>query len=114
MNYKITSQSGISVVTFQGGIEKGDKEALTQCAQDLLTDDVKSVVLFFKEVDNIDNIALRDLTLLQHNIRQKNIPIRLTVSNNMIKTLLIDKGVVRTSELSNTISEAILAASRLP
>ncbi len=113
MNYKITRQNDISVVTFLGGIERGDKDLILKCCEDVLSHNVRSVVLFFKEVDSIDALALRDLTLLQHHIRQKNIRIRLTVINNNIRSFLIEKGIVRNGELNNSISEAIMAASRV-
>lgn len=106
MNYKIVSQKKIAVLTISGNIGKDDKDSLINCSKELLENDSDSVVLYFKNVTSIEAIILRELTLLQHEIRQKK-RLKVVGLNLQLKNYLAEKGVIRSNELGANFNEVI-------
>ena len=113
MNYKIVSQKKIAVLTISGNIGKDDKDSLMNCSKELLEDDSESVVLYFKNVTSIESIILRELTLLQHEVRQKK-RLKVVGLNLQLKTFLTEKGVIRSSEVGANFNEVIFTLNKMP
>lgn len=108
MKYNIVAQKNIAVLTLSGNIGKEDKESLGTCSKELLESDADSVVLYFKNVTQIEAMILRDLTLLQHEIRQRK-RLKVVGLNLQLKTFLSDKGVIRSNELGSNLSEVLFS-----
>src|SRR5690349_547268 len=103
--YKITSKNGVSVVTFKGKLSKETKDQLETCRQEIVSDKSNLVIFYFKEVPTIDPSVFREFTLLQQEIRKKNIPLYLTGLDSATKQYLIDRAVVRLSELKKSLHD---------
>lgn len=97
MNYEIVTQKNISILTLTGDISKDDKEKLTGSLGELLSAKSNAVIIYFKNVSVIENGVLRELTILQHEVRQKK-KLSITGLNSQLKTYLVDKGVIRPGE----------------
>lgn len=113
MNFKIIEQREIAIVTISGNIGREDKESLASCTQELTKSPAKSVVIYFKNVTQIENLILRELTLLQHEMRQNNKRLRLVGLSLQLRSLLIEKGVIRSNELGTNLNEVIFSLNKL-
>ena len=71
MNYQIVTQKKISILTLAGDISKDDKDSITGSVPELLSAESEAVIIYFKNVSSIEPAVLRDLTMLQHELRQK-------------------------------------------
>lgn len=103
--YKITSKNGVSIVTFKGKLTKETKDHLESCRQEISTDTSTLVIFYFKEVPAVDPAVFREFTLLQQEIRKKNVPLYLTGLDNSTKQYLVDRAVVRLSELKKSLHD---------
>lgn len=113
MDYKIITKNNIYIVTLSGNLERKDKDLLTACSKELEEANAKSIVLHFKNVTSIDPLMLRDLTLFQHEIRKRNVRLKIVGLNLQLKTLLSEKGVIRSNEIEANLSEVLFSLSKL-
>lgn len=111
MNYKIVTLNNVSILMISGNIGKDDKEALNSCSNELLTTEAASVILYFKNVTSIEVPALRELTLLQHEIR-KTKTLKVVGLNLQLKTYLTEKGVIRGNELGTNLNEVLFSLNK--
>lgn len=107
MKYKIISQNGISVLTLSGDISREDKEGLLACSTEIKNVETDSVVIYFKNVSSIDPQLHRELTLLQHELRKNNKRLQVVGLNLQLKTLLAEKGVIRSNEVGASLNEVL-------
>jgi anti-anti-sigma regulatory factor len=112
MDYKFFFQNSIAIVTLTGDIGRKDKESLSNCTKEILEKELSSVVIVFKNVNAIETSVFRELTLLQHEIRRKNIDLWIVGMSMSIKVALIDKGVIRTQEIKSSLPEALEAINK--
>lgn len=104
--YKCISKNNLTVVTFKGRFNKEALEGLGQCRQELTGSEAKFVIFLFKDVPVIDVVVNRELTLLQQELR-KSKQLYLVGMNRTLKLSLLDKGLIRQSELKESLEEAI-------
>ncbi|HXH32623.1 MAG TPA: STAS domain-containing protein [Bacteriovoracaceae bacterium] len=104
---KITSKFGYEVITLSGRITKDAKDNLETCTQEIINSTSKTFILFFNDVSVVDNTVLRELTLLQQEIRKKKVELFLVGLGSEIKQQLIDKGIIRMSEVRKSLEEVV-------
>jgi hypothetical protein len=61
--------------------------------------DFNSAMIFFKNVEAVEASVFRELTLLQHEIRQKKDRLHIVGLKSNLKAVLGEKGVIRGSEV---------------
>ena len=105
--YNIKTKNDYAVVTLNGPMTKDAREQLEQCHQDLMLFEAKNIILYFKEVLTLDAGIYRELTLLQQDIRKKNKSLNLVGLCASKKQILVDKGVVRVTEVKTSLEEAL-------
>lgn len=103
--YKITSKNGVSIVTFKGKICRETRDQLESCRQEIMSDSSSFVIFYFKEVPAIDATVFREFTILQQEIRKKNVPLYLTGLDTATRQYLIDRAVVRLSEFKKSLQD---------
>ncbi len=103
--YKIASKNGVSILTIKGKLCKEAKDQLENCRQEILAANSTHMIIYFKDVTTIEPSVFREFTLLQQEIRKKNIPLYLTGLDNSTKQYLIDRAVVRLSEFKKSLQE---------
>ena len=97
VNYEIVTKKNVSILTLAGDICKDDKESLTESVPELLSAKSNAVIIYFKDVGNIETGVLRTLTLLQHEVRRKK-KLSIVGLNSQLKNYLQEKGVIRAGE----------------
>lgn len=107
--YKLIQQSRVSVITLKGRIGKDAKEHLEQCRKDIEELDADIIILLFKDVPVVDPAVFREVTLIQQDIRKKNIQLYLVGLSNTVKNYLNDRAIIRLSEVKNTLEEILSA-----
>lgn len=107
--YKITSKNDFVVVSFKGQMNKHAKDQLETCLQELISFDSKIIILLFKDIPTIDGAVLRQLTLIQQEIRKKNKRLALTGLSTILKNFLYDKGIIRLNEIHPSLEELLNA-----
>lgn len=107
MDYKIINQSGVVVTTINGSITRDDLDALVKCREELLRLTPRAVILNFRDTETIELGTFRELTLLQHEIRKQDAVIHILGLSLKMKNLLGEKGVIRGSEVGNTLREVL-------
>ena len=101
MNYRIKSHNNVCVVTLNGDIGRDDRDSLLACAEEIKKEDFQSAILLFQNVTSVEVGAYRELTLLQHEIRQKRDRLHVVGLKGELKEDLGEKGVIRFKELKN-------------
>lgn len=105
--YKIIEKNAFVIVSFQGKITKDAKDFLLKCQQELNQIQCRNVIFYFKDVPSVDHIALRELTLIQSEVRKNGLALNIVGLSHLLKQFLIEKGVVRASEIRNSLEEAL-------
>jgi hypothetical protein len=103
MNYKITTHNNVCVVAISGNISREDRDSLVKCIEEIKDQDFNSAMIFFKNVEAIEVAVFRELTMLQHEIRQKKDRLHLVGLKNTLKIALGEKGVIRGNEVIQDI-----------
>lgn len=107
MKHKIINQKNVSILTISEDISKLDAPLIEACTKELAEMKSSLTIINFKEVNNIDNIVLRELTVLQHEIRKSESVLKIVGLKPAVKNYLIDKGVIRQNEIKSTLDEAL-------
>ncbi len=107
MNYRIISQNSLTVINFEGSITRADRDALMTCMEEMKSLSSSAFILNFKNVSDVEYLLFRELTMLQHEVRRKNVDLVVAGLGMKLKALLLEKGVVRVSELKGSVGEAI-------
>ena len=105
---KITSKFGYEVITLTGRITKDAKDNLETCTQEVINSKSKTFILFFNDVPYVENTVLRELTILQQEIRKKKVELYLVGLGLEVKQQLIDKGIIRIGEIRKSLEEVVL------
>ena len=106
MNYQIITQKNISILTLAGDISKEDRDSIALTVKELLSAQSETVIIYFKNVASIEVAVHRDLTMLQHEVRQKK---KLSVIglNSQLKNYLTEKGVIRSHEFRQELHDIL-------
>lgn len=103
--YKIASKNGVSLVTLKGKLCKEAKSQLENCLQEIMSANASHLILYFKDNTTIEPGVFREFTLLQQEIRKKNIPLYLTGLDASTKQYLLDRAVVRLNEIKKSLQD---------
>lgn len=110
MEYKIINQKSVSIIAFAGDITRHDKEVLEKCLKEVLDLKAELMIILFKNVNLVEPIAFRDLTLIQHEARKKSNELKVVGLNLNVKNILSMGGVIRLTEVKRSLDEALAAA----
>ena len=110
MIYKIINQKNVSIVTISGDITRHDKDLLEKCYKEVVEIlESKLMIILFKNVSMVEPVIFRELTMIQHDARKKNMDLRVVGLTMSVKNLLSRGGVIRLAEIKNTLDEALAA-----
>lgn len=101
--YKIVIQNDVMVVTFAGKMDRQSLQSIEACRKDILNDSPSLIILYFKDVTKIEHAVFREITVLQHEIRKKNIELYLSGLDNSTRDLLFDRAIIRASEYKKSL-----------
>lgn len=107
MKHKLINQKNVSILTISEDIVKEDGPALEACARELSEKKSILTIINFKEVNSIEAVVLRELTVLQHEIRKSESVLKIVGLKPAVKNYLIEKGIIRQSEIKATLDEAL-------
>lgn len=108
--YKLISKGEVAIVSFAGHLSKESRDKMAICQDEVMRSNVTMVVLFFRDVTNIDCNILRELVQIQHEMRKNNLKLFITGLSQSLKQLLDERGVIRGSEVKNSLEEALYQA----
>ncbi len=109
MKHKLINQMNVSILTISEDIAKEDGPLLAACAKELAEKKSTLTIINFKEVNNIEAVVLRELTVLQHAIRKSESDLKIVGLKPAVKSYLIEKGIIRQSEIKASLDEALRA-----
>jgi anti-anti-sigma regulatory factor len=101
--YKITSKNNVTIVNFSGKINKESKPQLQACREELVSHTSSMVIFYCKDVTVVEPCVFRELTMLQHEIRQKRIELYVAGLDSTTKQYLVDRAVIRLDESKKTL-----------
>lgn len=104
-DYKIVSKNTVTVITLSGKLNKESLDQLENCRKDLSQDPASVMILYFKDVPNVDPCVFRELTILQQEIRKKNVSLYVTGLDNNNRQYLLEKAIIRNSEIRKSLME---------
>ncbi len=107
MKHKLINQKNVSILTISEDILKEDGPILQACAKELAETKSVLTILNFKEVNTIEAIVLRELTVLQHEIRKSESALKIVGLKPAVKNYLIEKGIIRQNEIKASLDEAL-------
>lgn len=106
--YFVAANAPFLVVSFVGPIDKHSLEKLEKCETEMnLHDNLKFIILYFRDVSNVTTEAIPALTSMQKRIREKH-QLRICSLNPDLKQKLIKLGVVRGLELTDNLQVTLL------
>lgn len=106
-DYKIVDNNGVSIVSFKGKISRNAKSIFEACKKELSELQSKVIIFYFKDVTAVEHVALRDLVILQHEIRKNNQKVFITGLTATLKKDLYEKGVIRLDEVKANLEDAL-------
>lgn len=109
MKHKLINQKNVSILTISEDIVKEDGPLLEACAKELADKKSMLTIINFKEVNSIDVIVLRELTVLQHEIRKSESELKIVGLKPAVKNYLMEKGIIRQNEIKASLDEALRA-----
>lgn len=104
-SYTIVEKNQNIIVTFNGDMGRDAVEKLDDCQRRLVSMSGTNFIIYFRSVDKIEHSVFRNLTLLQKSLRDKNFPLWLVGLRPHLKALLNEKGLIRLSETTKSISD---------
>lgn len=107
MEYKIIDNNDVAIVTLKGKISRNAKSIFVECKNELFESHSKVIILYFKDVTGIEHVALRDLVILQHELRKNNQRVFITGLTSALKKDLSEKGAIRLDEIRANLEEAL-------
>lgn len=107
LDFFITAKKDIAVVAFSGSFGKECLETLERCVKELESQPVKSIVLAFHDVREVESRAISSLVKFQKQIRDRKCGLRLCFLKDDLKKLLLNAGAIRIEEIQGTLLDAI-------
>lgn len=104
--YKLVSKNGLTIVTFKGRMGKDARDQLKKCHDEVMKTESGIVIFLFKDVPTVDMAIYREITLLQQENR-KNRQVFVVGLNRSLKQVLLDKAIIRFSELRESLEETL-------
>lgn len=113
-NYHISQGKDIFVISLTGVLNGKATKQFQECLAKIEEADCRFLVLNFKDTTHIDSTAYRHLVQLQHSVRKdKGKAVRLCGINPSWKSLLVDNGIIRGSEIVDSMRAALLDIKKL-
>lgn len=110
--YFVAASAPFLVVSFVGRIDKDSLEKLEKAEAEMNSqENLKYVILYFREVPNVSLEAISALTGIQRRIREK-YQLRVCSLKPDLKQRLIRMGVVRGLELTDNLQTTLLDLKR--
>lgn len=107
-SYKVIQQNETIVISFSGVLNGRSLKKIDECVAKLHESKYRFLILDFKNTTKIESTAYRHLVQLQHMVRKvEGCTMRLCGVNPAWKSELIDQGVIRGSEITNTLKSAL-------
>ncbi|MBO9665455.1 MAG: STAS domain-containing protein [Bdellovibrio sp.] len=101
------------VVSLTGEISSYVVPALEACRQEILAkEEVRCVVFYFQNVDQISAEAIAWLAQVQREIRAREADLRLCSLKDTLREKLVRMGVVRSLEVTDDLKTALLSFGR--
>jgi anti-anti-sigma regulatory factor len=111
LQYFISVKGRILVATFVGSVEFSTIDILANCKAEIAeTEDIGFVILYFRDVETVSGDGIGSLTKMQIEIRTRSCDLNICSLKPNIKEKLLNMGVIRVSELSNNLPEALTAS----
>lgn len=105
--YLIAASPPFLVVSFVGQMNKDHLNKMEQCEREIFThENLKYIILYFRDVPNVTMDAIPFLTSLQMKIRTSR-QLKICSLKPELKEKLNKLGVIRASELCNNLQEAL-------
>ncbi len=108
-DYKLKVQGKMAVVNFSGTISHDPKERLDTCLKEVICSEAKIYFLLFNDVQAVEASALRELALIQQELRKKKCELWLVGIERELKKYLLDKGIIRLHELKSSLNDFVRA-----
>lgn len=109
--YAITQKQDIAVITLAGDIDRESKAILEKLHAEVLELQANLFIFHFKGVTTIDHSIYVELTVIQHDLRKQKLDLYILGLDPKLKNILVDKAIIRSSEIKKDMTEAL--ASRL-
>lgn len=106
-DFKTITKGDVKLMIFSGKLGKDCLGQLETCRKELGSSSAKIAVIHFKNVTAIDHCTYRDLVLLQQEIRKLNTNLFVTGLDTSQKQALLDKAVIRQSEIRKGLEEIL-------
>lgn len=103
MKYKIVDKNDVAIITIKGKISRDIEE----CKNQIINSTSKNIIFNFKDVTDVEHIALRSLVLLQHELRQNNQKVFVTGLSALLRKDLSNKGIIRSDEVFRGLEEVL-------
>lgn len=100
----------MAVLNFSGVISHEPKKRLDKCLKEVICSEVKVFFILFNDVQAVDSSALRELALIQQELRKKKCDLWLVGIQKDLKKYLLAKGIIRRHELKASLNEFVKAA----
>lgn len=112
-NYVLSQKNEMLVVRFQGDMTAVVLPGLEACRSEILSKkEIRCVVLYFGEVQQISSDAIPLIAQIQREVRAKPADLRLVGLRESIRDRLVKMGVVRGMEVAEDLKAALLSFPR--
>jgi anti-anti-sigma regulatory factor len=112
--YFLAEKNLCLIVSLIGTLGRKNVTVLESCIGDLEKSHAKWIIVNFRDVlPFIDEPMYAELAMLQKAIRMKPAALKLCSLHPRLRTLLIDRGVIRLDETNNNLTEALLALNSI-
>jgi anti-anti-sigma regulatory factor len=107
LNFQISEQNSMVVVSFSGALTQSNIGILEKCLNAVVRSKATSVVLNFRKATRLDLQAATVLLRHQNAIREKPADLRLCFLGSDYAKVLEERGALRKDELRITLAEAV-------
>lgn len=109
-HYLVAQNKPLLIVTFIGDMDRSAVESLLSCRRDIAAaEDIRFVIFNFRDVSSVSGEAITSFTQMQVEIRTRGCELRISSMSPALREQLLRMGVIRSSELSNNLREALLS-----
>lgn len=111
--YLITLKHDIAVITLTGDLDRDSKNKFEKLHQEVLSTNANLFIFYFKEITVIEHSIYKELTIIQHDIRKQKLDLCLFGLDLKMKNILIDKAIIRSTELKKDLVEALASRGKV-